>query len=127
MKRILFFCCIALMPCTATMAQSANTVSPAVSEKAMFSSRINEMDANLSRKNDTRAKTLFEDLKKDMTKHMNDRKMALRDVPEADRPAARAKYDTEQRLFLEVLDLSKDLSANRAEIHTKLTQYYVNF
>ncbi|MDR3680547.1 MAG: hypothetical protein P4L41_11330 [Flavipsychrobacter sp.] len=121
MKRILFCCCIAIMPFQASFAQEATTVTQAVSEKALFSSRINEMDTYLGRQNEAKAKTVFLQLNKNMTDHLINSKNNLGSQPQA---ATAATYAKEQKLYLDILTLSKNLLGNRTEIYNRLMEYY---
>jgi hypothetical protein len=121
MKRILFCCCIATMSFQASFAQEATTVTQAVSEKALFSSHINEMDTYLGRQNEAKAKTVFVELNKKMTDHLINSKSNLGPQPQAANAAAYAK---EQKLYLDILALSKNLSGNRTELYNRLMEYY---
>lgn len=123
MKRILFCCFIALMPCTLSFAQNVSRGVTTVTDKAQLQSRINEIDASLGRLNEARAQAVFNEVKASITQHLSDSKKALHDIPASDRAAAMEKFNKEQTLYLQIVDLSKNMQANRAALHSKLTEY----
>ena len=63
-------------------------------------------------------------MKSNMATHLTNSKINLATAPQASKAAAVESYNNEQKLFLQIDGLSKDMMGNRAELHSKLTEYY---
>ncbi len=121
MKRILFLL-LAVSATSATFAQRATkaspakpaaqpTEAPAVDPKLQFASKINELDANLSRKRTDAAKTIFAELQTLMETN-------VRTV--TNKPYLNNRY----QIYNEVRTMAgQDLAANRDVVVAKLREF----
>lgn len=118
MKRILLACCFLALTGTIATAQSAKQNAPAQSEaaatdpKLLFSSKINELDAFLTRGNQAQAQTAAQDLMIMMSNRMAQNK---------DQQSATAKQQS--KLYGEAKQMSADINAN----HKKLVETLHSF
>jgi DNA anti-recombination protein RmuC len=124
MKRILITCCILTASFSLSMAQQA-AKAPAAKEQAAdsklsFSSRMNEMDAHISRNNKELAQKAYVELA-----GMMQNKIAELNRKGTAESAATAK--TLQGLYSDIKMLSVDMTKNRAAIKDKLDAFLARF
>jgi|GEM_PF-7067005 len=134
MKRLLLLCCIALSSVNVTFAQTIAPEKAALEAKANvitnkpeFTKRIAELDATIAQRDFVKAQNIYDGIQKFMQQHLTDSKNALRTVYEGEKPAAYKRYAAQQNSYLRLVDISKDLPLNRAEVNEQLNKFAKNY
>lgn len=122
MKRLLLACCILALTGTAASAQTAKQTAPvqestaAIEPKLLFSSKINELDAFLTRGVTSEAQKAFQDLLSMMTNRMKENK---------DQKSAVAKQ--QQELYTAAKQLSGDLQKNHKPLVESMHKFLQSY
>lgn len=128
MKRLLLACCLVAASGTVVMAQNKATLTPQeqkIDQKTLFASKINELDANLIRKDEQTAKNTYLTLAAMMQTRITEKQKAQQAATsETERKAIEKTMKEMQQLYGETKNLYPTLSTgNSTEMVTKLKAF----
>lgn len=133
MKRILFACGLVACSFTGAMAQSAQTTNTSanaqqVDPKLMISSKINELDASISRGRMDAAQNFYNELAVLMQDHMSQKQKAIDKMSsDKDKELASKSLKEETIAAANAKMLSVDLKKNQKELISSLKTFLQHY
>lgn len=130
MKRLLLACFLVAAGSSVALAQNANPATQGVTDnsKQLFTSKVSEWSAAVSRNRPEISNKVFSDIAGMMQNRIAEDNRALAAATsDAEKTTLKNKIKEEQNLYSEIKMLSTDVTKNSAEMKTKLMSFQKNY